>query len=72
MKNLLDDGKSGMVNLYMNDVHALKISLEEVREVVKKLRGKEEIEGENVEDKSYSRNSMSFAKYSDGNEYLSN
>jgi hypothetical protein len=67
MKSLLDYGKAGMVNLYMNDVNALRVSLEEVREAVKKLKGKEEIEGENFEDKCYSRNSMSFAKYSAGN-----
>jgi hypothetical protein len=47
MKSLLDYGKAGMVNLYMNDINALRVSLDEVREEVKKLRGKGEMEGDN-------------------------
>lgn len=58
MKKLLDEKKPGMVDLYINDIHALKVSFQEVRMVKKQ-------EQNPYNESDFSQNSMSMAHYSE-------
>lgn len=63
MKKLLDEKKPGMVDLYINDIHALKVSFQEVRMVKKQ-------EQNPYNESDFSQNSMSMAHYSEQNSYM--